>query len=110
MKLTKSDLTRIVKQIISEDSLDYGKEPFSEKIDELYVELHNYYKNSQKFIADITNKLDLLTNEITNSNLSDDDKELLYDNLDDYEDGNLYPLSKVLDKIHLNLFGEEGEY
>ena len=109
IKLTESDLTRIVKRIVKEN--DEDKEQFSEEIDELSMELHNYHKYSQKFITRITNKLDLLTDEIKNSNLSDDDKEVLYNNLDDYEDGSIYLLSKVLDEIHQNLFGfgDKGE-
>ena len=89
IKLTESDLTNLIKRVVKENK--YGEEQFSEKIDELNVELHNYYKYSQNFINEITNKLNFLTDEITNSNLSDDDKEVLYNDLDDYEDGYLYP-------------------
>jgi SPX domain protein involved in polyphosphate accumulation len=105
IKLTESDLTNLIKRVVKENK--YGEEQFSEKIDELNVELHNYYKYSQNFINEITNKLNLLTDEITNSNLSNDDKEVLYNDLDDYEDGYLYPLSRVLGKINMGLFGEE---
>jgi len=110
IKLTESDLTRIVKRVIKENEDEYGKEQFSEKIDKLNVELYNYYEYSQNFINEITNKLNLLTDEITNSNLSNDDKEVLYYDLDDYEDGYLYPLSRVLGKINMELFGEEDNY
>ena len=107
IKLTESDLTNLIKRVVKENENKYGEEQFSEKIDELNVELHNYYKYSQNFINEITNKLNLLTDEITNSNLSNDDKEVLYNDLDDYEDGYLYPLSRVLGKINMGLFGEE---
>ena len=110
IKLTESDLTNLIKRVVKENEDEYGKEQFSEKIDKLNVELHNYYKYSQNFINEITNKLNFLTDEITNSNLSDDDKEVLYYDLDDYEDGYLSPLSGVLDEIHMGLFGEEDDY